>query len=89
MDSWLLSLLKEGGTVAVAAVSLWMLNRVWNERLLEAKRNNEALQLLTAQLQKAIEENTRVIAVFLERTRPLDESESSNGYHTRRKVKEG
>jgi hypothetical protein len=86
-EPWFTALLKEGGTVALAAVALWMLNRVWNERLLEAKRNNEALQMLTSQLQKAIEENTRVIAVFLERTRPREDPESANGYHTR-KVKE-
>jgi len=81
MESWLVTLLKEGGTVAIAAVALWMLNRVWNDRLTESQRHNAALQQLTVQLQKTIEENTRVIAVFLERTRPVKYPETSNGSH--------
>lgn len=67
MDAWLVTILKEGGTAAIAAVALWILNRVWNDRLVEAKRNGEALQQLTAQLRETIEENTRVISIFLDR----------------------
>lgn len=75
MDAWLVNALKEGGMFALACVSLWILNKVWADRLAEAQRNacaekesKEEYKALVANLQQIIEDNTRVIAVFLERT---------------------
>ena len=77
MDELFVTLLKEGGTLAVAGFALWMLNKVWKDRLEEQKRHTEVEKSakedykgLVTQLQKTIEDNTRVIAVFIERTRP-------------------
>lgn len=76
-----MSALKEGGMFALACVSLWLLNRVWADRLNEAKCNADAekaqkeeYRALVTQLQHVIEENTRVIATFIERTRPTPNS---------------
>lgn len=75
MDPLWLAILKEGGTLALAALALWMLNKVWDERLQEQKRNTETEKAqkqeykeLACKLSEVIEENTKVIAVFMERT---------------------
>lgn len=80
MEAWLLNAIKEGGMFALACVSLWLLNRVWSDRLNEAKCNADAekaqkeeYRALVTQLQHVIEENTRVIATFIERTRTPSE----------------
>jgi hypothetical protein len=77
MEEFLYALLKEGGTLAVAAMALLMLNRVWKDRLEEQRRNTESekaqkedYRALAVNLQRTIEDNTRVIAVFIERTKP-------------------
>ena len=41
MDELFVTLLKEGGTLAVAGFALWMLNKVWKDRLEEQKRHTE------------------------------------------------
>ncbi len=78
MDLWVISALKEGGMFALACVSIWILNKVWKDRLAEAERNAKAehqtaedYKTLCNQIQKVVEDNTRVIAVFIDRTQPL------------------
>jgi hypothetical protein len=76
-STWMLSIVDKGGVLALAAVSLWMLDRVWRDRLSEEKRNSQSLRDLTCQLRDVISENTKAITLFLERshTRRTDDDE--------------
>ncbi len=67
MDSWLLEVLKQGGMFALAVFAIWMLNRVWGDRLDEEKRNTEQMKQMWNDTKQALENNTAVIAAFMDR----------------------
>ena len=41
MDEMLLKVIEQGGTLALAGFSIWMLNKVWASRALEIERNGQ------------------------------------------------
>ena len=70
MDAPLTELLTQGGTIALAAFAIYMLNRVWSERLEKEKQNTEMVKQMWEQTKCALEENTRAITLLIERVKP-------------------
>lgn len=58
----------QGGIVGIAALSLWMLKATYEDRLRDSKEYADSLRTDRDQLAKVVTENTRVIAMFCERT---------------------
>ena len=56
-----------GGMTALAIFAIWMLNRVWADRVAAAERYAESLRRLHGETRSVIERNTEVIARLLER----------------------
>lgn len=67
MENWLLEALKQGGMFALAVFAIWMLNRVWADRLEAEKRNTEQIKQMWHDTKQALENNTRAVAAFMER----------------------
>jgi len=55
-----------GGTLGLAVFAIWMLNRVWELRLEEAKRNATTEREGREQLQATLQRNTEVMAHLCE-----------------------
>jgi len=55
-----------GGTLGLAVFAIWMLNRVWELRLEEAKRNAACEAQRADQVQQALERNTTVMTRLVE-----------------------
>ena len=58
-----------GGTLGLAIFAIWRLNEVWKARLEEVKRDRESIKELWECTREALQENTKVIALWLERSR--------------------
>jgi hypothetical protein len=67
METWLVDALKQGGLLALAVVALWLLDRVWKDRLRDQVNMSDELKSLIQDTRKALENNTRLIAAFMER----------------------
>lgn len=63
----MLEALKQGGMFALAVFAIWMLNRVWADRLEAEKRNTEQIKQMWNDTKQALENNTRAVAAFMER----------------------
>jgi hypothetical protein len=68
-----------GGTMALAIFAMWMLNRVWEDRVKSAERYATDLRAMWDQMRTVIEENTTAIVRLTEnldrdqpRTHPRD-----------------
>jgi hypothetical protein len=68
-----------GGTMALAIFTIWMLNRVWEDRIKCAERYATDLRAMWDQMRTVIEENTTAIVRLTEnldrdqpRTHPRD-----------------
>ena len=72
MEAWLLAAIDKVGVFALAAFALFMLNKVWADRLTEQKRYTEEYRLLSCQLRDVITDNTKVITRFIDRTQPVE-----------------
>ena len=58
---------EQGGFLGLAMFALWMLNKTWEARLEEAKRNTENIQQMWECTKNALEENTKAVTSLLER----------------------
>mgnify|MGYP000919479266 FL=1 len=56
-----------GGTLGLAIFAIWMLNKVWKDRLAESQKSVEEQREMWRCTREALEENTRVISLWLER----------------------
>lgn len=56
-----------GSTLGLALVSLWMLNRVWADRVATEIKHGQALGALAEQNMKVIQANTEAITTLCER----------------------
>jgi hypothetical protein len=70
MEAPLMELITQGGTIALAAFAIFILNRVWADRLAEEKKNTEMIKQCWEQTRKALEENTKAVTVLIERMKP-------------------
>ena len=61
-----------GGTLGLAVFAIWMLNRVWELRLEEAKRNALCEQQRTDQVREALESNTKAMIRLIEMVERLE-----------------
>ena len=57
----------ESATLGLAVVSLWLLNKTWESRVVESKRYAAALEKINEQVRQAIDRNTEAWARMLER----------------------
>jgi hypothetical protein len=55
-----------GGTLGLAVFAIWMLNRVWELRVEEAKRNAECEQQRADRLREALDRNTTAMTRLVE-----------------------
>ncbi len=69
MEAPLTELLTQGGTIALAAFAIWMLNKVWSDRLAAEKKNTEMIKQCWEQTRRALEENTKAITLLIERVK--------------------
>ena len=60
-------LLNAGPLAGLAGLALWMLNRVWKDRLAEECRHSEQLQALQKQTLEALNGNTEALVRLSER----------------------
>ena len=60
-------LINAGPLAALAALALWMLNRVWKDRHADACRHSEELQALQTQTLEALRGNTEALVRLTER----------------------
>lgn len=67
IDQIIAIIFEEGAVLGLAVLSLWILNKVWHDRLAEAKRNAESESKGADITRKALEENTKAITTLLER----------------------
>ena len=63
-----------GGMTALAIFAIWVLNRVWSDRLREAQKNADEIRQQWEATRKALEENTRVVTLLTERLERLLQS---------------
>jgi hypothetical protein len=56
-----------GGTMALAIFAMWMLNRVWEDRVKSAERYATDLRAMWDQMRTVVEENTAAIVRLTER----------------------
>ena len=56
-----------GGTLGLAIFAIYMLNKVWADRLCEQKKALDEQREMWRCTREALEENTKVITVWLER----------------------
>ena len=56
-----------GGTLGLAIFAIYMLNKVWADRLGEQKKALDEQREMWRCTREALEENTKVITVWLER----------------------
>lgn len=61
-----------GGTLGLAIFAIWMLNRVWELRLEESKRNARCEQQRTDQVRQALRSNTRAMVRLIEMVERLE-----------------
>jgi len=61
-----------GGTLGLAVFAIWMLNRVWELRLEEAKRNAACERERTDQVLQALEHNTEAMTRLSEIVKRLE-----------------
>jgi hypothetical protein len=59
-----------GGTLGLALFAIFMLNRVWEARMLEEREHSEQMRTVWEQTRLALECNTRVITELLCRIAP-------------------
>ena len=60
-------LLNAGPMAALAGLAMWMLNRVWKDRLREECRHSEQLQAMQTQTLEALNGNTEALIRLTER----------------------
>lgn len=58
---------QNGGLLGAFIFSVWMINKVWEARLDEAKRNAAAESEMRAQMQDALNRNTEAMTRLCER----------------------
>jgi hypothetical protein len=63
---------EQGGTLALAAFSIYMLNQVWKLRLEEVKRYAEELKSMNCEMRNVISRNTQAWLKMLERSDDSD-----------------
>lgn len=67
---------QNGAVFALAIVTFWMLNRVWELRLEEAKRNAQSERDRTDQVRQALESNTKAMVRLVEIVERLEQLQS-------------
>ena len=55
-----------GGTLGLAVFAIWMLNKVWQDRLQEQKQVTEEVIQMRVRTQACVEESARVVAANTE-----------------------
>jgi len=58
---------QHGGTLGLAVFAIWMLNRVWELRLEEAKRYADELHQVQQEVREALDRNTEAWTRMMER----------------------
>lgn len=56
-----LKVLDAGGTLALAVFAIWMLNRVWADRVAAEQRHAEQVREMWQQMQTVVQNNTQAI----------------------------
>lgn len=69
VDQLIAAAVENGGLLGFALASLWMLNRVWADRVSTEKTVSEKWKILAQQNQTVIKENTRAITQLIEMLR--------------------
>ncbi len=54
----------------MAAFAIFILNKVWADRLFEEKKNTEMVKQCWAETKAALEANTKAITLLIERVKP-------------------
>lgn len=56
-----------GGTLGLALFAIWILNKVWTDRLIETKQYAEDIRLLNSLVVSALDRNTEAMTRLVER----------------------
>jgi hypothetical protein len=60
-------LMQQTGMAGIAALSLFMLNKVWEQRIAEEKKRTGEINQMREQLLEALKNNTEVMTRLMER----------------------
>lgn len=72
-----------GGTLGLAVFAIWMLNKVWQDRLKKQEEANDEMRQMRDRMQECVEESTTVIAANTEVLRANTEAMTANREVTR------
>lgn len=64
IDGFIKILIEQATPVALAAFSMWMLDKVWKERLAETQRHAEEIDELRKETLLALQQNTKAMTML-------------------------